>query len=136
MIVDVVFLCILLFGSLSGFILPTTKPEGTDDMSTMKRHVLLLEQNVDILQRTSAQLRSDLTATMTDLQNTQTQLQTALSDLQTSKTQQGFAALEISSLKNEVNILEGKLKLSADDIAAVQTELNPCHTVARMAMFS
>ncbi|XP_067668151.1 uncharacterized protein [Haliotis asinina] len=122
MVVDVVFLCVL-SGSVSGFILPTTKTEGTDDMSTLKTHVLLLEQNVDVLQRTTAQLRSDLQATMTGLQNTQTQLRTALSDLQTSKTEQGFATDEISSLKNAVNILEGKVKLSADDIASVQTEL-------------
>ncbi|XP_071085699.1 C-type lectin domain family 4 member F-like [Haliotis cracherodii] len=123
MALAVVFLCILLAGSLSGLILPMSKPDGTADMSSLLSHVSLLEQNMAILQTTTAQLQTDLQVTRTELENTQTELQSTMTDLQTSKTQQEVAKAEIQSLKDGVETLEAKLKSSSEELVAIKTEL-------------
>ncbi|XP_048258293.1 multimerin-2-like isoform X1 [Haliotis rufescens] len=100
MYVAVFFLCILLSGSLSGLILPMTKPDGSTDLSSLLSHVTLLEQTVTGLQTTTVQLQSDL---------------------QSNKAQ---AAAEISSLKDEVVSLKTELRVSSNDLAVLKAEVN------------
>lgn len=54
MYVTVVFLSVLLARSLTGLILPLTKPDGTADMSSLLNHVSLLEQTVQSSSNTDA----------------------------------------------------------------------------------
>nr|AKJ25940.1 C1q domain containing protein 2 [Haliotis discus discus] len=100
MYVAVFSLCILLSGSLSGLILPMTKPDGSTDLSSLLSHVILLEQTVTSLQTTTVQLQSDL---------------------QSNKAQ---AAAEISSLKDEVASLKTELRVSSNDLAVLKAEVN------------
>ncbi|XP_071085793.1 C1q-related factor-like [Haliotis cracherodii] len=88
MALTVVFLCILLAGSLRGLILPMSKPDGTADMSSLFNHISLLEQNMASLQISTAQLRTDLEVTKKELQNAQTELQSMRKDVPTGQTQQ------------------------------------------------
>ncbi|XP_071085773.1 uncharacterized protein MCAP_0864-like isoform X2 [Haliotis cracherodii] len=100
MFVTVFSLCILLSGSLSGLILPMTKPDGSTDLSSLLNHVTLLEQTVTGLQTTTVQLQSDL---------------------QSHKAQ---AAAEISSLTNEVASLKTELRVSSNDLVLLKAEVN------------
>ncbi|XP_071086569.1 uncharacterized protein [Haliotis cracherodii] len=118
MYVTIVFLSVLLARSLSGLILPLTKPDGTADMSSLLNHVSLLSS----LQATTMQVQTELQVTKKDVQTTQSQLQTAMNDLQTSTIQQLSAAAEISSLKDEVISMKAELRLSLDELITVKTQ--------------
>ncbi|XP_046542424.1 caprin-2-like [Haliotis rubra] len=51
MFVAILLLCILLSDSISGLILPMTKPDGSTDLTSLLSHVTLLEQTVANLQK-------------------------------------------------------------------------------------
>ncbi|XP_071078512.1 uncharacterized protein [Haliotis cracherodii] len=130
MYVTVVFLCILLARSLSGLTVPSPKPDGSSDMSSLLNHVALLEQTVSSLLATTTQVQTELQVTKKDLQATQSQLQSTMkdlqhtrTDLQSSKTQHQSEVAEISSLKDEVLAMKAELRLTSNELVMVKTQL-------------
>ncbi|XP_046377854.2 uncharacterized protein LOC124150027 [Haliotis rufescens] len=104
MYVAVLSLFILLCGSLSGLILPITKPDGSTDLTSLLSHVTLLEQTVTGLQTTTGQLQSDI------------------------KVNKALAAAQISSLTNEVTALKTELRASSNDLAVLKAQMNDVKT--------
>lgn len=124
------FLCILLYCSVSGLILPMTKPDGSADLSSVLSHVVLLEQSMASFKTTTGKLQTDLQVTKQDLQSTKAELQTTKTvlqntqtDLQTSQSLQQLASAEIASLKSEMATLKAELKLSSNELNQVKSEL-------------
>ncbi|XP_046377866.1 uncharacterized protein LOC124150034 [Haliotis rufescens] len=87
MIVAVLFVCILLSGTLSGLIMPTSKPQGSVhvDLTTLLSHVDRLQQTVTNLQTTTATLQASKVQAAADIAALNKQVASLKSQL-TSKT--------------------------------------------------
>ncbi|XP_071085123.1 golgin subfamily A member 5-like [Haliotis cracherodii] len=132
MAVVVLFLCILLAGSLSGLILPMTTPVGSTDMASLLSHVSLLEQNLASLQTTTTQLQTDLQVTKNKLQNTQSELQRTKKDLQSTQaelqTMKGEEERRLDKLEKDVNTTSSGVHGLRQDLQATRSDLSVVET--------
>ncbi|XP_046377840.2 testis-specific gene 10 protein-like [Haliotis rufescens] len=132
MFVAVLFLCILLSGSLCGLIMPMTKPDGSADLTGLLNHVTLLEQTVASLQTdvqtNKAQAAAEISSLKDEVASLKTELRVSSNDLAVVKGELNDMKRRISDTNSqpnntEVDSIRHDVRLHSAQINAVQSDV-------------